>query len=585
MHTFTDTSTGKQDLPGMAGRRGFEQARPGEVSKNDAQIIDAGPLAPGSPAAVKPGSPDVPSAPGSGEIPASSPPSPPPSNDPNQNDAVPPLAPGQDAGAAGAANPAPAGQEANNNTATTLPEQKLAPGLGSDQTSVAPALENDPQGNNMPKTLPGAASVTAGTEAAPQGAFVPGQPVASDPNAVVDPNASSTQQRPLDPSAPQDPTAPPVDPNAATGALGLTGVAAAGAAAAPGTGPALTTNNGTNTTNTNANANANGNDVEIGQTQSPITSSCTSPLIRKEYSSLSRAEKMAFVSAIKCVRSKPSRFRTSTPGWSAADDWTLLHIRMVKYVHFTAYFAPFHRGYMAIVERDLNECGFPLGLPWVDWTKTPADPSTNHLWDADPEFGLGTDGKGDNKECPWGTGRAVIDGALANHTFNAPFKHRLCRQFNNLDVNAPNPHFGSNCTTFITPDFVKGLGRTHDDGKFFDFSSALEISTHLSMHTCVGGNLAWLSSSPNDMVFYTHHGCVDNIFASWQRKSDKNKQAFHGPKEQQKGGKHPPWTAQRTDVINFEPMAENVVVQDLLDPESGKWGGRMCYRYDYNVAM
>lgn len=316
----------------------------------------------------------------------------------------------------------------------------------------------------------------------------------------------------------------------------------------------------------------------------PSCPGCKQIRIRKEYSTLSRSEKKAFADAIKCVRSKPSRYQTD-PGWNAADDWTLLHIRMVKYVHFTAYFTLFHRGFLAIVERDLNQCGFNQGLPWVDWTKTPTDPSTNPLFDSNPEYGLGTDGHGDNSECPWQTGLAVVDGALSNLYFNAPFRHRLCRQFNNLDVNSPDPHFGSNCTTFITPSFVKGLGTTHDNGRFFDFSSALEISTHLSMHTCVGGNLAWLSSSPNDVVFHMHHGCVDNIFGAWQKKNRRNGRAFHGPKKQQKAGMHPPWTAKRTDVINYEPLAENVMVKDLLDHQSGAWDGRMCYRYDHDIDV
>ncbi len=267
------------------------------------------------------------------------------------------------------------------------------------------------------------------------------------------------------------------------------------------------------------------------------------------------------------------------------DDWTLLHIRMVEYVHYTAYFMVFHRGFTALVERDLHDCGFPLGLPWIDWTKTAEDPSTNAVWDSDPDYGLGTNGQGSKKDCPWGYGLEVTDGALADHWFNAPFKHRLCRQFNNMDVNITNPHFGSNCTTFINANFVKGLGATHNSGKFFDFSSALEISSHLSMHTCIGGNLAWLTSSPNDVVFHSHHGFVDNIFSTWQHKDPKNKDAFHGPKKQENYGEHPPWTAKRTDVINFSPLAENVMVQDLLDHESGKWGGRMCYKYDYQLDM
>ncbi|GAC97740.1 tyrosinase [Pseudozyma hubeiensis SY62] len=537
-------------LPKMFGGLGFKQLGTGAgdsplrppqgVGRNDAQMIDPGQSAalnPGQDAAVNPGQ-------GAALNPGPS--------EAGQGGSLPSLDTGVDA--------KPGAQDG----------QTLAPGLGPDEKSVAPALENDPQGVNMPKSagadqqvgdkpaLPVAVDPTSATAGAKNPAGPGGSAV--DPSAAVDSNAPKA---PVDPNAPVNPTAAvdpntpnaPADPKAPT-------LAAAGAAALP--------NNAMSNTPT---------------TFATTPSNCTHPLIRKEYSSLTRSEKLSFINAIKCVRSKPSRFHTTTPGWNAADDWTLLHIRMVKYVHFTAYFTLFHRGFTAIVERDLNLCGFPLGLPWVDWTKTSDDPSTNAVFSSDPNIGLGTDGKGDNNDCPWKTGLAVTDGALSEHFFNAPFRHRLCRQFNNLDVSSPSPHFGSNCTTFINKDFVANLGRTHDDGKFFDFSSALEISTHLSMHTCVGGNLAWLSSSPNDMVFHTHHGGVDNIFDAWQKKSVKNKDSFHGPKEQQKDGKKPAWTAKKEDVINFEPLAENVTVEELLDHESGGWGGRMCYRYDYNVEM
>ncbi|KAJ9475560.1 Tyrosinase [Pseudozyma hubeiensis] len=571
-------------LPKMFGGSGFKQVPAGtsdsplrppqDVGRNDAQMIDPGQGAavnPGQDAAVNPGQGAAVN-PGSGEAGVGG--SPPVSNTgvdatpaaPDGQTLAPGLGPDEksvapaskidsEAGEAAQAGSSPSVDKGIEATPAAPDGQKLAPGLGPDEKSVAPALENDPHGANMPK------SAAAG----PQVDGKPALPVAVDPtgatavakdpanpdSSVVDPNVAVD---PIAPKAPVDPNAP-VDPKAPT-------LAAVGAATLP--------NNAMSKTPT---------------TFITTPSNCTHPLIRKEYSSLTRSEKLSFINAIKCVRSKPSRFHTTTPGWNAADDWTLLHIRMVKYVHFTAYFTLFHRGFTAIVERDLNLCGFALGLPWVDWTKTYDDPSTNAVFDSDPETGLGTDGKGDNKDCPWKTGLAVTDGALSEHFFNAPFRHRLCRQFNNLDVSSPSPHFGSNCTTFINKDFVANLGKTHDDGKFFDFSSALEISTHLSMHTCVGGNLAWLSSSPNDMVFHTHHGGVDNIFDAWQKKSVKNKDSFHGPKEQQKDGKKPAWTAKKEDVINFEPLAENVRVEELLDHESGGWSGRMCYKYDYNVEM
>lgn len=501
-------------------------------------------------------------------------------------------------------------------TAVDIGANKQAPGLGPDEKSSAPALENDPGLKMMPKPADGAVlsppavaaaaggATGAATDATGAGAGTAGSTnlsaTGSTPGVVADDASTGMTEATL--LATSSAGAKAASPPAAGQAVG----AGAGAATG-GLGSVVLATNATNTTQPqDAQAPIPGQ-LKLGQVTDPLATTqtqdltvtpqtqdvtvagdspgnCTNPLIRKEYSTLTASEKKAYSDAMKCVRAKPSRFRTGAE-WNRADDWALLHIRMLKYVHFTAYFLVFHRGFTAVVERDLNECGWKLGLPWVDWTKTAQDPSTNAIFDSSPAYGLGSNGHGNSTDCPWQSGLVVSDGSLADHWFNAPFRHKLCRQFNNMNVHQPNPHMGSNCTTFINANFVKGLGTTHDNGKYFDFSSAVEISAHLAMHTCVGGNLAWLSTSPNEPVFHSHHGFVDNIYASWQNKSEENKWSFHGPKEQQKFGKHPPWTAQRTDEINFSPMAENVKVEDLLDTQSGKWGGRMCYRYDYNLEL
>ncbi|KAJ1020835.1 hypothetical protein NDA18_005684 [Ustilago nuda] len=453
-----------------------------------------------------------------------------------------------------------------NATSADAKATKLSPGLGQDSLSVAPELLNDPQQKMMPQpgTNPGLTEPTLSLSNNNSTDPATTDPATTDP-ATTDP--ATTDPATTDPATTDPATTDPATTDPATTDPATTDPAT--------TDPAtmdklqLTSPNPNLTSDTNR------------------RSTCKSFLIRKEYSTLTLAEKTAYASALKCIKNKPSRFRSDS-NFNAFDDWTLLHVRMVRYVHFTAYFTVFHRAFTALVEQDLVACGLPagMGLPWVDWTKTSDDPSTNALFDSDPRYGLGTDGSGDSDDCAWGRGKAVTDGAFSDYWFNAPFRHRLCRQFNNLDTLQPNPHFGSNCSTFLNANFLSGLVKTHGKGRFFDFSAALEISTHLAMHTCVGGNMAWLSTSPNDYVFHSHHGFIDNVFSSWQNKTPENRVAFHGPKQQQKEGiDRKPWDAKKEDVINFQPLAENIAAGELLDHESGKWGGRMCYRYDYPISM
>ena len=51
---------------------------------------------------------------------------------------------------------------------------------------------------------------------------------------------------------------------------------------------------------------------------------------------LTKAERLAYIKAFKCLQSKPARFQSLYPGSrSRYDDYQALHISMTEKIHFT----------------------------------------------------------------------------------------------------------------------------------------------------------------------------------------------------------------------------------------------------------
>jgi len=99
--------------------------------------------------------------------------------------------------------------------------------------------------------------------------------------------------------------------------------------------------------------------------------------IRKEWSSLSDAEKTAYINAVLCLQSKPSKSNSAYPAPGARsryDDFVATHINQTLTIHGTGNFLSWHRYFMWTYEQALrNECGYKGYQPYVNWGKYPLD--------------------------------------------------------------------------------------------------------------------------------------------------------------------------------------------------------------------
>lgn len=251
---------------------------------------------------------------------------------------------------------------------------------------------------------------------------------------------------------------------------------------------------------------------------------------RKEYSNLTSDEKLAFVSAMKCVKALPSRF---APGEMPAsenlyDDFTAVHIDLSLSIHLSGTFLSWHREYLRLLENVMHEqCGYPagLGIPYWQWTKySGATLETSAIFDGS-ETSIGSNGQPDPNAKPYeltpgvfvphGTGGLCVErGPFANTTVNfGPFPNSAILQ--GLPANWKQPN--KRCLTRdINPTIIGGflnaarITQLQASENIAVFQERLTPNTptasgglgaHRSGHIAIGMPMMDFFASPQDVSF------------------------------------------------------------------------------------
>lgn len=94
--------------------------------------------------------------------------------------------------------------------------------------------------------------------------------------------------------------------------------------------------------------------------------------IRHEWGNLSIAQRLSYISALQCLKTRPSLTdRTYAPGVrSRYDDFQAAHIVNTQFIHFSGWFLPWHRQFVWLFENALrSECNYTGYQPYWDWSK------------------------------------------------------------------------------------------------------------------------------------------------------------------------------------------------------------------------
>ncbi|KAJ3334729.1 hypothetical protein HDU91_002579, partial [Kappamyces sp. JEL0680] len=284
-------------------------------------------------------------------------------------------------------------------------------------------------------------------------------------------------------------------------------------------------------------------------TASPSTTACVTPSVHAEWRELTQTEQKGYLTAINCLRGKPSILKKggATTRW---EDYVWVHYQAINSVHYTPQFLPWHRGFLAIFTNDLVQmCGYTGKIPYWDWSADAQKVKSSPIWNATVGFG----GDGCFSTPYW-----------TKFTSNVPSNHQVCRSWKS----AAQTGFGDLYGNLYTPAEMAAVLANSD---FDSFRQSLEGNPHGLVHDGTGGDMAIVSNSPNDPIFWLHHRNVDRFWWKWQQQDPARLSAYST-------------SASATDSMNYFGLAPSVPVSQALSSTGGGLGGLVCFSYTNSIS-
>ncbi|KAF4547359.1 Tyrosinase-like protein 8 [Elsinoe fawcettii] len=330
---------------------------------------------------------------------------------------------------------------------------------------------------------------------------------------------------------------------------------------------------------------------------------------RREWHTFNKREKLSYISAVKCLQSKPSQIGQSAPGAkSRYDDFVAivspasLHIQQTGTIHATGNFLSWHRYFTWSYEQALrNECGYKGYQPYLNWGKVAADPLGAPIFDGSPQS-LGGDGvktnytgipvpRPDNvliRVPPGNGGGCITSGPFHDMRVNLgpvltampdvkPNPSPDGLQYNPRCLRRDiNPKASASLYDRNTSDLIQN---SNDIAAFQnslqgDFPNGL-LGVHAAGHFLVGGDPGsdtW--TSPGDPYFFLHHAQIDRVWWIWQNQDLANrKQVIAGTITL--ANRPPSRAARLDDVLSLGILADNITISDAVSTTEGPF----CYIY------
>jgi tyrosinase len=316
-------------------------------------------------------------------------------------------------------------------------------------------------------------------------------------------------------------------------------------------------------------------------------------------SALTTTERLDFISSVKCLMKTPSKIpHQEAPGAiSRYDDFLATHINQTQVIHNNGVFLSWHRHFLHLFEKALQEeCHFKGTIPYWNWPWWASDLQNSPLFDGSATS-LGGDGycnasaeprSNGNYTFPRGTGGGCVDsGPFANTTLH----------FKNFDgladlVSGEKLEYAPHC---LSRDLNNEIAAEYtSQTRVDDLLASLDIATfqsklsgfvpgtpimgpHNGGHYALGKDMQDQFASPSDPAFYLHHAMIDNLYTQWQAKDPAQRQyALDGTVTTL--NMPPSRNATLGYELDFGFLGEKKRVGELMDVTRGIY----CYRYEYD---
>ncbi|RPA73998.1 Di-copper centre-containing protein [Ascobolus immersus RN42] len=330
---------------------------------------------------------------------------------------------------------------------------------------------------------------------------------------------------------------------------------------------------------------------------------CSSPLVRKEWRTLTGPQKAHFLDAVQCLHNAEPQLTTVASGTgSRFEDFIVEHKVQTDYIHQVGHFLPWHRLFLAQFERVLRaECNYTGALPYWDYSLDAADISQSPVFD--PASGFG--GNGIFDEATWdlfADNYCVGDGPFADWTINIASGNNTAAAPRCLARNLFAP-FGQG---WLTAEREAEIKSKTDFGSMvwtMEGEPDFEIlGMHGAGHWAIGGSAANVYTSNSEPLFYLHHANLDRIWAEWQAANPSTRQfeidgsviprhpeVFAGDYTGMSTGNVT--LAYPINLGTLGGPSKSVTILDVMDTKGGRpatapstAGGVLCYEYAASPA-
>ncbi|KAI0196438.1 Di-copper centre-containing protein [Astrocystis sublimbata] len=294
-----------------------------------------------------------------------------------------------------------------------------------------------------------------------------------------------------------------------------------------------------------------------GNKEAAATCNPSNSHVRYEWSSYAKADRTAFVTAIKCLQGKPSGGSQFTGSQNRYEDLISVHRGMTANIHQTAAFLVWHRYFVWVFEQLLrDECGFDKAMPWWDETKHAGNFAASDVF-IDEWFGHLPAKTSD------GQGTCIVSGEFSGTTLHVGpgqnnENHCLSRAVDESQTAQCNKDFTNSCLSMKS---------------YEEFRDCFELGPHGYGHNGIGAVMAEVSASVGDPIFFMHHLFVDHTFRIWQNANPSRRTTISGCAD----AKSPCTPITLDTMLSSSGIMPDMAVRDALNTLSGP----LCYHYNY----
>ncbi|KAK7549445.1 hypothetical protein IWX46DRAFT_619545 [Phyllosticta citricarpa] len=336
--------------------------------------------------------------------------------------------------------------------------------------------------------------------------------------------------------------------------------------------------------------------------------------VRRDWDSLSSAEKKKYIAAVQCISTKPSKTpRSSCPGCRTRyDDFLATHINQTMTIHGTGNFLAWHRYFTWAYEKALrDECGYDDYQPYWNWPKYALDPLNSPLFDGS-DTSMGGNGVYEYHEpvctfltlpgipstatpyikVPQGTGGGCVSsGPFANFTARLG---PVSPAWSNMSTNPRPDGLGYNprclrrdINAWISTGWTKDVDvdtlvtgaadiLTFQNRMQGDFAAGF-VGVHDAGHMTINGDPGGdLFASPGDPTFYLHHSMIDRVWWTWQNLDTPSRTFVVAGSTSMVNASAPDTTLD--DLIDLGYNAPAIPLRKAMSTLGGA-GGPFCYIY------